>query len=110
MKWHPLENERTERSIKESYLKNMIEDKKHVYTIIGLLLIVILLLVWVIKLETRSARELIKDTQDNVAKCSQDITAWKTKYPQGTAVDDAGRSELSAIIEGCQSAIGNPVQ
>lgn len=86
----------------------MIEDKKHVYTIIGLLVVVILLLVWVIKLETKSASKLIEDTQNNVAKCSQDINEWKTKYPQGTPVDDSGRADLSNIIERCQSAIGTP--
>lgn len=86
----------------------MIEDKKHVYTIIGLLVVVILLLVWVIKLETKSARDLIGDTQDNVAKCSQDISDWKAAHPQGTPVDDAGRTELGNIIERCQAAIGTP--
>ena len=86
----------------------MIEDKKHVYTIIGLLIVVILLLVWVIKLETKSARDLIKDTQDNVAKCSQDISDWKAEHPQGTPVDDAGRADLANIIERCQAAIGTP--
>lgn len=88
----------------------MIEDKKHVYTIIGLLIVVILLLVWVIKLETKSARDLIKDTQNNVAMCSQDINDWRAKYPAGTPVDDAGRAELNGIIERCQAAIGAPQQ
>ncbi len=86
----------------------MIEDKKHVYTIIGLLVVTILLLVWVIKLETRSASNLIKDTQDNVAKCSQDISAWNAEHPKGSPVDDAGRADLANIIARCQAAIGEP--
>lgn len=82
------------------------QQDKHFYVIISLLVVVIALLIWNIKIETRSAAELLNNAKDEIADCQSDLAAWKAAHPKGTAVTDADRDALSAILDACSNAVG----
>lgn len=81
-------------------------DAKHTYMILGLLVLVVVLLVMVLVKINEPANVLVDRSADNVMACREAIAAWNMKYPKGAAVNDAARTELSAIIDNCSSKIG----
>ncbi|OGE82870.1 MAG: hypothetical protein A3B23_00750 [Candidatus Colwellbacteria bacterium RIFCSPLOWO2_01_FULL_48_10] len=83
------------------------EDKKHVYTIIGLLVVVIVLLVMILNKINTPAADLVSDAGANVMTCKENIDGWNKKYSsKGPALTDSQRNELSAILADCTSKIG----
>ena len=70
-----------------------------------LVIIVIILAVMLTKKSNDTVSDTLGDLSDNVQECRTRLTAWETKYPQGTSTSPTAKEELNEILNDCSDVV-----